>query len=113
MKMTYITIPRFKLLLLVSLCIGVLIGCATPKEWIPYSGSKSDGVVKLAYEFGIFESPVIEEGQAQRVASQRCRAWGYSAAEPFGGVVRQCLATNQQGGCIRVRVSADFQCTGM
>ena len=103
---------KLKRLLLVSVFLGsILIGCATSKEWIPYSGSKSDGVVKLAYEYGGFEKPEIPEGQAERVASERCRAWGYTGAEPFGGIFKQCIAWNQYG-CIRYRVSTEFQCTG-
>jgi hypothetical protein len=101
-----------KWLVFLSVCIGsMLAGCATQKAWIPYSGSKSDGVVKLAYEYGGFEKPVIPEGQAQQAASERCRVWGYSGAEPFGGVLRQCTASNQYG-CVRYRVLTEFQCTG-
>ena len=99
-------------LALLNVFIGsMLIGCATPKAWIPYSGSKSDGVVKLAFDYGGFEKPVIPEGQAAQVATERCRAWGYTGAEPFGGVLQQCIAWNQYG-CIRYRVLTEFQCTG-
>ncbi len=103
---------RLKKLVLLYVCIGLmLMGCATQKAWIPYSGSKSDGVVKLAYDYGGFEKPVVPEGQAYQVATERCRAWGYSGAEPFGGIFQTCLASNQYG-CIRYRVSTEFQCTG-
>lgn len=101
-----------KRLVLLSMCMGLMLaGCATPKEWIPYSGSKSDGVVKLAFEYGGFEKPVIPGGQALRVASERCRAWGYSGTEPFGGVLEECVRWNQYG-CIRYKVLTEFQCTG-
>lgn len=102
----------FKRLILLNVCIGsMLVGCATPKEWIPYSGSKSDGVVKLAFDYGGFEKPEIPQGQAHQVASQRCRAWSYSGAEAFGGVMQQCRARNQYG-CVAYRVFTEFQCTG-
>ena len=100
----------FKILAVLSVSLW-LIGCATTKEWIPYSGSKSDGVVKLAFEYRSIETPEIEPGQANRVATERCLAWGYTGAEPFGGAMRQCIRANQYG-CLAYRVTADFQCTG-
>jgi YecR-like lipoprotein len=46
------------------------------------------------------EKPVIDPAQGLIAARQRCAAWGYKDAEPFGGEKRQC----QQfygGDCIR------------
>ena len=97
--------------LLYILTAAILSGCATPKNWIPYSGSKSDGMVKLAFDYGGFEKPEIQPGQANQVAGIKCRAWGYTGAENFGGITTQCLAWNQYG-CIRQRVMTEFQCTG-
>jgi len=99
-------------LVLLNVCIAAtLTGCATPKQWSAISGSRADGVVKLAFNYGAFEKPELQDGQGTQLAAQRCRAWGYTGAEAFGGVMQQCIATNQYG-CIAWRVSADFQCTG-
>lgn len=43
----------------------VLAGCATPVSLIPTGGSRADGTVKLSYEYGLFDKPVIDQSQAQ------------------------------------------------
>jgi len=88
-----------------------LSGCATQKQWSAYSGSRADGVVRLGYNYGMFEKPEIEPGQAQRLAAQKCSVWGYQSAEAFGDATQQCTATNQYG-CVAWRVTAEFQCLG-
>lgn len=102
---------RNRYIFLSMLIFCVINGCATPKAWIPITGSRADGTIKLAFEYGGFEKPEIQPGQAQHVAAQKCIAWGYSGAEAFGGIMQQCIMRNQYG-CIRQRVFADFQCTG-
>lgn len=102
-----------KMMVLVGLFVVPMIflsGCATQKEWMALGGSRSDGTVKLAYEYGMFEKPVIERAQGYNLALQKCQVWGYSGTEPFGSTMSQCIATNQYG-CVRWRVTAEFQCT--
>lgn len=89
----------------------ILSACATPKEWQAVSGSRADGMVRLAFDYGLFEKPVTKNGQGEQVAAQRCRAWGYQEATPFSGVSHRCIQSNQYG-CIAWRVFVDFQCTG-
>jgi hypothetical protein len=86
-------------------------GCATTKEWVATGGSRADGVVKLSYQYGLFERPQLSAQQALELAKSRCTAWGYSGAEPFGGIARAC---NNYGsyGCISWLVTANFQCLG-
>jgi len=96
---------------LFPLLVGVLSGCAVNKEWIPTGGSRSDGTVRLAYEYGEFQVPKLSADQAMETARQRCAAWGYTGAEPFGGTVRTCSQGNAYG-CNVFRVTAEFQCTG-
>ena len=91
--------------------VAVLAGCAVQKDWVPISGSRADGTVKLAFEYGGFEEPQVNREQAISEATKRCSAWGYTAAEPFGGTMRHCTAWNAYG-CISYRVEATFQCTG-
>ena len=85
--------------------------CAVQKEWIPTGGSRGDGTVKMSYEYGGFEKPVVDESRADAAARQRCSAWGYTSAERFEGIERHCIASNQYG-CIRWRMTTTFQCTG-
>jgi len=45
-------------------------------------------------------------------AKARCAAWGYTDAEAFGGVTRTC-ADISTGRCDIVRVTIEYQCTGV
>jgi hypothetical protein len=90
-----------KLLLLCSL---VLTGCATTKTFQAIGGSKADATVKLAYQYGLFEQPVVDWSFANIIAKQRCAAWGYKNAEMFGGSQNTCLARNGYGNCLEQRI---------
>ena len=96
----------------VALAAGVgLVGCATPKTWMDVGGSRADGVVRLVYEYGGFEKPVVDDAAGLALATHRCTAWGYAGAEPFGAQLRECIASNAYG-CIHWRVTAVCQCVG-
>lgn len=95
---------------LVVVTIG-LSGCATTKEWSATSGSRSDGVVKLSYEYGLFEQPQVSEQQGVELAKSRCIAWGYSGAEAFGGLTRVCN-NRTPSGCNSWLVTREYQCLG-
>jgi hypothetical protein len=82
--------------------------CAVHKELVPTGGSRSDGTVKMSFEVGPFEQPQIDGQQGIYSATQRCKAWGYSGAEPFGGATTIC----QNGNCTRRMVTFEYQCTG-
>jgi hypothetical protein len=85
--------------------------CATVKVPQPTGGSRSDGTVQLAYEYGEFERPQVDWEAANRIATERCEAWGYSGAEAFGGGVSECNASNQYG-CFSWFVTITYQCIG-
>lgn len=89
----------------------LLAGCATPVDWAATGGSRSDGVIQVSYDYYDLQMPVADDAQAQGIAFQRCRAWGYTGAEPFGGEIRQC-AEHDSVGCSRWMVTREFQCTG-
>lgn len=95
----------------VFLLSAVAGGCATAINWQPVSGSRADGVVRLAFEYGMFQSPRVDEAQALQLATQRCAVWGYTGAEAFGAATTQCTQTNQYG-CARTMVTKEYQCTG-
>jgi len=89
---------------------AALAGCATVSQMAATSGSRSDGIVKLSYEHGMFDKVRIDERTAQATAVRRCGTWGYTSAEPFGGEVRQCQAASGYG-CTRWFVTREYQCT--
>jgi len=90
----------------------LLAGCATTKDWSATGGSRSDGVVRLSYEVGEFERPQLSESQGIDLATRRCQTWGYTGAEAFGGVTRQCSNGGGFGGCAMWVVTKEYQCTG-
>jgi hypothetical protein len=93
------------------LVIVFMQGCAVNKQLVPTGGSRADGTVKLSYEYGMFEVPQLDAQQGLNAARQRCAAWGYTDAEPFGGTNTKC---NRYSGrdCVRWFVTIEYQCTG-
>lgn len=100
----------FKSLLLLLVISIVAMGCATPVTPVPVGGSRADGTVTLAYEYGSFQRPQVDWGSADWDAHQRCTAWGYSHAEMFAPM-QQCLNADVYGNCNRWRVNVTYQCT--
>lgn len=103
--------PMKKYLVCFAITALGITGCATPVNWAATGGSRSDGTVKLSYQYGAFQQPVVNNQQGVDLASQKCQAWGYTNAEPFGGATRVCIDSNQYG-CDAWRVTAEFQCLG-
>ena len=91
--------------------LSMLTGCATTKQYGATGGSRADGTVKLSYQYGGFEKPVVDPQQAVNLARSKCAAWGYSDAEAFGTGIRTCTASNTYG-CMQWLVTTDFQCLG-
>jgi hypothetical protein len=101
------------LILYTAMCISILLtGCATVKDWTATGGSRSDGVVRLSYEVSEMESAQVSESQALDVSGRRCKIWGYSGSEAFGGVTRNCAQQGGFGGCSRWIITKEYQCTG-
>jgi hypothetical protein len=100
--------------LVCSVAVAFLVGgCATPtqKQLIPTSGSRSDGIVKLSFDYGAREIPQIDLAQGKSAAKIRCLSWGYSDADAFGGGTKQCISSNSKG-CTRMQVTYEYQCIG-
>ena len=101
---------------IIFICVGVVVmalsGCATVKHLTATGGSKSDGIIKMSYECGIFQVPKVDMQQGAKIAQKRCMAWGYTDAEAFGGSIKSCTWYNSSGSCIRWIVTIEFQCTG-
>jgi hypothetical protein len=90
----------------------ILVGCATPEVMQATGGSRADGTVDLSYEYGIFQQPIVDMNAAIVTATNRCQAWGYTAAEPFGGQINHCNQMNGYGQCLDMLVTVKYQCTG-
>lgn len=95
-----------KSILLSSLFIA---GCATVSQMAATGGSRADGIVRLSYEAGMFDKVAIDEATALDTARRRCATWGYTDAEAFGGITRQCQAMSGYG-CTRWFVTKEYQC---
>lgn len=98
-------------LLAAGAALLTIAACATAKTYTATGGSRSDGTVRLSYEYGMFEQPVVDERQGLNVARQRCASWGYTGAEAFGGVTNQCTQMGSTG-CLATLVTKEYQCTG-
>ena len=93
-----------------SVFIMSILGCAVDKQLTATGGSRADGIVKLSYEYGLFERPQLDGQQGITEARQRCSAWGYRNAQPFDGARQKCI--NHDGtNCLRWLVTIDYQCT--
>lgn len=89
-----------------------LAGCAAQKEWAATGGSRADGTVELAFEYGMFEKPEISNAQGVELATSTCAGWGYTASQAFGGTMSKCEAANAYGNCLRTLVTRKYQCLG-
>ncbi len=89
-----------------------LVGCATTKVLTPVGGSRSDGIVRLAYDVTMFQKPRVNFEEGRVTAQARCQSWGYTNAEQFGGHTSVCHARNGYGNCMQETITYEFQCTG-
>ncbi|EAA7089886.1 TPA: hypothetical protein G8R26_003689 [Salmonella enterica] len=100
-----------------ALFFGVLIlsGCTVHKQMTPVGGSKADGTIRMEYHvgesYGTFEKASVDIMQAQSLAAQKCRVWGYDGAEAFGGQTSQCTDPSPMG-CRQMDVYVEYQCVG-
>jgi hypothetical protein len=92
-------------------CSLAAFGCTTNVVPVATGGSRADATVELSFEYAQFERPVVDMAQAQTTAVQRCRVWGYSGADAFGGQRSICQAANNFG-CAQTLVTVQYQCTG-
>jgi len=99
-----------------ALALGfAVIGCAAATRVVKMpeatGGSRADGIVELSYEYYDGEVYEVAVEAALTTAKQRCEAWGYSDATPFGGTKRSCLF-HDGDTCTTYFVIRPYQCTG-
>ena len=101
-----------KQLLIFSFCLILLTsGCQTVKYLSITDGSKADGTLTMAYEYGLFEQPIVQWGQAKQSAIATCQNWGYSGAQFFDVGYTQCVQVDACRNCTLWRVTYKCQCT--
>lgn len=105
-----------KIRLVVLLTAIVLSGCATTNaNWSATGGSRADATVRISYQHGGNVLPPTSEVEAHNLAIARCKTWGYTGAEAFGGTTSQCNQPNRGifgGSCDSWLVTKEYQCTG-
>jgi YecR-like lipoprotein len=100
--------PALRLLATAALLLS-LGACATGQKWAVTGGDRSDGVVKVSYEYPEFQQPEVSDAQAMKIALGRCSGWGYETAKPIPGQTRQC--SNMEGAnCNLWTVTREYQC---
>ena len=105
--MTHIK-PSLQFLAAAALLLN-LAACATSQKWAVSGGNRSDGVVRISYEYPEFEQPTVSDEQALKLALGRCEGWGFDDAEPIAGQIRQC--SNMDGSnCNLWTVTREYQC---
>ncbi len=59
-------------------------------SWTAIDGNKAGATVKLACTYNVyFESPG-SYSNANTLAAEKCRIWGYGTAKAFGGIQERC-----------------------
>jgi hypothetical protein len=87
----------------------VLAGCTTYKLWSVADSDQEKATVALFYDYRKYESPQVDERAGVEMARERCRDWGYPAAQRKSED-RQCLDGNELN-CSRWRVIREYRCT--
>ncbi len=88
---------------------SLLGACATTEHWSASGGDREIGIVKVSYEHGDAAEPDLSAAQADQMADNRCKTWGYRDAELIPGLLRSC--TNPEGNrCELWKVTREYQC---
>ncbi|MEO1494913.1 MAG: YecR family lipoprotein [Pseudomonadota bacterium] len=100
---------------------GMVAACVVPlppKVPVAVSGSKADGIVKLAYDVKLNEQYAVDQNAGNANALRRCQAWGYTRVEPFAGERKECTTQGAGiwvngapvGACAVTTHTRDYQC---
>ncbi|MCI9865809.1 hypothetical protein RHIZ_07635 [Rhizobium skierniewicense] len=101
-----------KIKIIAAAALLAVVGCVqVNKELVATGGSRADGTVDLSYEQASIETVKLDPAKGLVTARERCVAWGYKDASPFGGESRQCQVSNQYG-CAQWLATIRYQCLG-
>lgn len=97
---------------LIVLAFGFAAGCSVQRQWTATGGSRADGTITMAYEYGWLQTPHADDAQGALAAGQECENWGYKSAQAFPGATDSCEARDGYGNCMKHLVQKKFQCIG-
>jgi len=101
-----------KRLVIPALSLLFITGCSTPtvtKYPLASGGSKNDGVIEVSYNYILFENYQVDSEHGKIEAIERCKLWGYSGAESFGGEKTEC-SFQPRSMCQGWKVTTTYQC---
>lgn len=98
--------PMVRLVLFMAL---LLSGCTVTVVPVATGGSRSDGIVKMSYQFSPITIPQFDQTAAIRKAAQYCQNWGYDTAEPFDAGLTSCSQPSAFG-CDMHLTTIEYQC---
>ena len=101
-----------KKIILIPMALALAASCSVQKQWTAVGGSRADGTITMAYEYGWLQAPQVDDSQGEQAAGAACTNWGYAAAQAFPGGEQLCEARNGYGNCIQFLVKKNFQCLG-
>ncbi len=103
---------RHKLVLgsVLILCCLLTYGCVEKRIPQAASGSRAHGTVELTFDYSPALPTEVDWKEAERRAAHRCQNWGYSQAERFDIINRECIQPHSEEGCMRYRVDVLYQC---
>lgn len=113
------TIRNVKTVIAIAALVGLAACASTPVTKVPVavSGSKADGMIRMAYDEGAYENVTVDWASGEANALSRCQAWGYSRVESFAGGQNQCIENGRGilngvpvGSCARRQYFKDYQC---
>ena len=87
----------------------LLSGCAVTVVPVATGGSRSDGIIKMSYQFSPMTIPQVDLAAAIRNATQYCKNWGYDTAEPFDAGITSCSQPSAFG-CDMHLTTIEYQC---
>ena len=88
---------------------AMLGACATTDHWSSTGGDRDAGVVKVSYEHADEVELAPNDAQADLMADNRCKTWGYHDAELIPGLVRSCTSADGNR-CELWKVTREYQC---
>jgi hypothetical protein len=98
--------------MLIPMALALAASCSVQKQWTAVGGSRADGTITMAYEYGWLQAPQVDDAQGEQAAGAACTNWGYTAAQAFPGGEQVCEARYGYGNCIQFLVKKNFQCLG-
>jgi hypothetical protein len=99
-------------------CVGmlaVLVGCETPAKklnWSLNNASRADGVITLTADYNPMQPMFYRPAEQNNLAIAKCAVWGYKGAQAFGQTQSGCRIFNEYGKCVRMQMTAKYQCVG-